>query len=147
MSLSANCCLKRIRQSVIKAGFDDVSDARIREACLERNFDVKAAVIKLIHEEQLKVSLTDLCIQMGHNPSRNLIVNSCNRFKFQTFQVERYIKKLLIGRQQLKEMCVKAKVDISDEILDKKIIYTFGNAACAFNSLQQDHSHLLEHRL
>ena len=70
MSLSSDCCLKRISEQVKDAGYDEVSDKRIREACLENNFDVTAATDKLIGEEQLKISLEDLCVQMGQNPNK-----------------------------------------------------------------------------
>jgi len=120
MSLSSACCLKRISQQVKDGGYMEVSDTRIREACLANNFDVIAATDKLICEEQLKISLEDLCVQMGQNPNKKLILCSCNRFKFQTVQVERYIRK-------------------SDTELDDRVIYAFGNELVAFNNIQQDH--------
>jgi len=40
MSLSSACCLKRISQHLNAGGYMEVSDARIREACLANNFDV-----------------------------------------------------------------------------------------------------------
>ena len=87
MSLSSDCCLKRISEQVKEAGYTEVSDIRIREACLANNFDVNAATAKLIREEQLKISLEDLCVRMGHNPNKTLILCSCNKFKFQTLKI------------------------------------------------------------
>lgn len=138
MSLSSDCCLKRISQQVKEAGYVEVSDTRIREACLANNFDVNAATAMLMREEQLKISLEDLCVRMGQNPNKTLILWSCNRFKFQTVQVERYIRKLLKARENLRDMCSKANIDISEAKLDEKIIGTFGNELWAFNSIQQD---------
>jgi len=138
MSLSSDCCLKRISQQVKEAGYVEVSDVRIREACLANNFDVNAATAMLMREEQLKISLEDLCVRMGQNPNKTLILWSCNRFKFQTVQVERYIRKLLKARENLRDMCSKANIDISEAKLDEKIIGTFGNELWAFNSIQQD---------
>ena len=73
MSLSSDYCLKRISEQVKEAGYGEVSDSRIREACLENNFEVIAATNKLIREEQLKISLEDLCVKMGQNPNKKLI--------------------------------------------------------------------------
>ena len=139
MSLSSDCCLKRISQQVKEAGYAEVSDARIREACLVNNFDVNAATAMLMREEQLKISLEDLCVRMGHNPNKTLILCSCNKFKFETFQVERYIRKLLKARETVHEKCIKSNINISDAELDEKIIGAFGNELWAFNSIQQDH--------
>jgi len=139
MSLSSDCCLKRISKHVKEGGYMEVSDTRIREACLENNFDVIAAKDKLIHEEQLKVSLEDLCVHMGQNPNKKLILCSCNRFKFQTVQVERYIRKLLKARENIHAKCVEFNIDISDTELDDRVIYAFGNELVAFNNIQQDH--------
>jgi len=139
MSLSSDCCLKRISQQVKEAGYEEVSDERIREACLVNNFDVTAATDKLMREEQLKVSLEDLCVKMGHNPNKNLILCSCNRFKFQTVQVERYIIKLLKARENVHVKCIESNIDISDTELDDRVIYAFGNELVAFNNIQQDH--------
>lgn len=139
MSLSSDCCLKRISEQVKDAGYDEVSNKRIREACLENNFDVTAATDKLIGEEQLKISLEDLCVQMGQNPNKKLILCSCNRFKFQTVQVERYIRKLLKARENIHVKCIESNIDISDAELDDRVIYAFGNELVAFNNIQQDH--------
>ena len=139
MSLSSDCCLKRISQHVKESGYMEVSDARIREACLANNFDVTAATDKLICEEQLKISLEDLCVQMGQNPNKKLILCSCNRFKFQTVQVERYIKKLLKARDNIHVKCIESNIDISDTELDDRVINAFGNELVAFNNIQQDH--------
>ena len=139
MSLSSDCCLKRISEQVKEAGYTEVSDARIREACLANNFDVNTATDKLIREEQLKISLEDLCVRMGHNPNKTLILCSCNKFKFQTFQVEQYIIKLLKARETVHEKCIKSNINISDAELDERIIGAFGNDHWAFNRIQQDH--------
>ncbi len=146
MSLSSNSCLKRIKQQVNNAGFSEVSQERIREACLIKNFDTVAAANQLIQEEQLKVSLEELCEEMGHNPNANIIINSCNKYKFETFQVERYVKKLLLGREELKDRCITANIVVSNEILDNKIILAFGNPLWAFNSVRQDHLCSQEHQ-
>ena len=114
----------------------EVSDIRIREACLANNFDVIAATNKLIGEEQLKISLEDLCVQMGQNPNKKLILCSCNRFKFQTIQVERYIKKLLKARENIHVRCIEANIVISDTELDDQVIYSFGNELAAFNNIK-----------
>jgi len=139
MSLSSDCCLKRITEQVKDAGYEEVSDERIREACLANNFDVTAATKKLMCEEQLKISLEDLCVQMGQNPNKKLILCSCNRFKFQTIQVERYIRKLLKARENVHVKCIESNIDISDTELDDRVIYAFGNELVAFNNIQQDH--------
>jgi len=123
MSLSSACCLKRISQQVKDGGYMEVSDTRIREACLANNFDVIAA----------------LCVQMGQNPNKKLILCSCNRFKFQTVQVERYIRKLLKARENIHMRCIESNIDISDTELDDRVIYAFGNELVAFNNIQQDH--------
>jgi hypothetical protein len=117
----------------------EVSDIRIREACLANNFDVIAATNKLIGEEQLKISLEDLCVQMGQNPNKKLILCSCNRFKFQTIQVERYIKKLLKARENIHKRCIESNIDISDTELDDQVIYAFGNELVAFKNIQRAH--------
>ena len=137
MSLSSDCCLKRISEQVKDAGYEEVSDKRIREACLANNFDVTAATDKLICEEQLKISLEDLCVQMGQNPNKKLILCSCNRFKFQTVQVERYIRKLLKARENIHVKCVESNINISDAELDETVINAFGNELVAFNNIQQ----------
>ena len=139
MSLSSDCCLKRITEQVKDAGYEEVSDERIREACLANNFDVTAATKKLMCEEQLKISLEDLCVQMGQNPNKKLILCSCNRFKFQTIQVERYIRKLLKARENVYVKCIESNIEISDTELDDRVIYAFGNELVAFNNIQQDH--------
>ena len=139
MSLSSACCLKRISQQVKDSGYMEVSDTRIREACLANNFDVNIATNKLIGEEQLKISLEDLCVQMGQNPNKKLILCSCNRFKFQTIQVERYIKKLLKARENIHKRCIESNIDISDTELDDQVIYAFGNDSVAFKNIQQAH--------
>ena len=137
MSLSSACCLKRISQQVKDGGYMEVSDTRIREACLANNFDVIAATDKLICEEQLKISLEDLCVQMGQNPNKKLILCSCNRFKFQTVQVERYIRKLLKARENIHVKCIESNINISDTELDETDINAFGNELVAFNNIQQ----------
>ena len=139
MSLSSDNCLKRISEQVKDAGYEEVSDARIREACLANNFDVTAATDNLMREEQLKISLEDLCVEMGQNPNKKLILCSCNRFKFQTVQVERYIRKLLKARENIHVKCIESNIDISDAELDDRVIYAFGNELVAFNNIQQDH--------
>jgi len=139
MSLSSDCCLKRISQQVEEAGYKEVSDERIREACLEKNFNITEAVNKLIREEQLKISLEDLCIKMGETPNKKLILSSCNKFKFQTIQVEQYIRKLLKAREKVRAKCIESNINISDAELDERVIYTFGNDLVAFKNIQQDH--------
>ena len=76
---------------------------------------------------------------MGQNPNKKLILCSCNRFKFQTVQVERYIRKLLKARENVYVKCIESNIDISDTELDDRVIYAFGNELVAFNNIQQDH--------
>ena len=62
MSLSSDSCLKRIRLLVEQAGYKEVSNKRVENACLTNNFDTKVAANQLIKEEDLKIYLEDLCI-------------------------------------------------------------------------------------
>ena len=73
MSLSSDSCLKRIRLLVEQAGYHEVCDERVREACLDNNFDPKVAANQLIREEQLKISLEDLCVRLGQQPNKEFI--------------------------------------------------------------------------
>ena len=57
MSLSADSCLKRIRRNVEAAGYKEVSDARVREACLTNNFDPTKAATQLIKEEPMLLNV------------------------------------------------------------------------------------------
>ena len=67
MSLSSDSCLKRIRILVIQAGYQEVCDQRVRGACLDNNFDHKAAANQLIREEQLKIYL-EVNVQYDQEP-------------------------------------------------------------------------------
>ena len=82
MSLSADSCLKRIRRCVEAAGYKEVSDARVREACLTNNFDPTKAATQLIKEEQLKIYLEDMCVRLGYQPNKQFIYTSCIKYKF-----------------------------------------------------------------
>jgi len=88
----------------------------------------------------------DLVFLLSKHPNANIIINSCNKYKFETFQVERYVKKLLLGREELKDRCITANIVVSNEILDNKIILAFGNPLWAFNSVRQDHLCSQEHQ-
>ena len=55
-SQSSSGFLRKI-QSTIESHEYNVSDKRIREACLQSNFDVKKAVEKLLKEETVKKKL------------------------------------------------------------------------------------------
>ena len=76
---------------------------------------------------------------MGETPNKKLILNSCNKFKFQTIQVEQYIRKLLKAREKVRAKCIESNINISDAELDERVIYTFGNDLVAFKNIQQDH--------
>jgi len=138
MSLSANGKLKRISEQVLIAGYK-VSSIRVREACLENNFTVNRAVLMLIRQEQLKISLENLCIKNGYNPNKKLIICSCNKYNFKSRKVEQYIMKLLKARKSVHEQCIKSNINISDTELDESIIGAFGNESRAFNKIQLDH--------
>ena len=51
MNLSSHSCLKRIRNYVENSGYKNVSDERVREACLSNNFDPEDAANQLIKEK------------------------------------------------------------------------------------------------
>ena len=73
MSLSSDSCLKRIRLLVEQAGCQEVCDQRVREACLDNNFDPTVAAKQLIREEQLKIYLEELCGRLGQQPNKEFI--------------------------------------------------------------------------
>jgi hypothetical protein len=135
--MSSNSCLNHIRQNVLSEGFD-VSAQRIRQACLSNNFNIQDATNKLLLEEKFKIYLGNLSIKMGHVPNKKLIKCSCDRFKFKSLQVEKYVLKLLKAKENVHNRCIEANITISDTDLYDKIIASFGNEQFAFMSIQQD---------
>ena len=139
MSLSADSCLKRIRRYVEAAGYKEVSDARVREACLTNNFDPTKAATQLIKEEQLKIYLEDMCVRLGYQPNKQFIYTSCIKYKFKQEPVEEYTLKLFKAKTKVKSECKKAKILApEDEELDQLIMYYFGNWRSVFHSIRQD---------
>ena len=139
MSLSADSCLKRIRRYVEAAGYKEVSDARVREACLTNNFDPRNAASQLISEEQLKIYLEDMCVRLGYQPNKQFICTSCLKYKFKQKLVEKYTIKLFEAKIKVKSECEKAQIITpEDEELDQLIMYYFGNWRSVFHSIRQD---------
>ena len=110
MSLSSDSCLKRIRQYVERAGYKEVSEERVREACLSNNFCPKDAANQLIKEEQLKIYLEDMCIRLGYQPIKAFISTSCTKYKFAQEQVEKYTLKLFEAKSKVLNECIKEKI-------------------------------------
>ncbi len=138
MSLSADSCLKRIRRYVEAAGYKEVSDARIREACLINNFNPDNAANQLISEEQLKIYLEDMCVRLGYQPNKQFIYTSCIKYKFKQVPVEEYALKLFKAKTKVKSECKKAKIIApEDDKLDRLIMYYFGNWQSVFHSIRQ----------
>jgi hypothetical protein len=135
MSLSSNSSLKSISRQIVEAGYN-VSDARIRKACLSNNFNIKKASSSLISEEQLKTYLEKVCVKMGYTPNEKIIVFSCIKYKFKMAGAEKYTLQLLKSRKQVHDICIRSNISVSDENLDKNIIGTFGNVLCAFNRIK-----------
>jgi len=137
MSLSSNSSLKRIGKQIRQAGFS-VSEPRIRKACLNNNFDIEKASSALISEERLKVYLEKMCIKRGYPPSKKIILFSCIKYRFELGGAEKYTLRLLESRREVRNICIKSNITISDEKLDKNIIGTFGNVTCAFDRIKWD---------
>jgi hypothetical protein len=135
--MSSNSCLKKIHKQVVHAGYT-VSDVRVRQSCLQNNFNVDNAANKLIKEELFKITLRDTCIKMGYHDIEKIIICACDRFKFKSLQVEKYVLKLLKAKDLVSTQCIQANILISDEDLCDKIIASFGNASDAFMSIQLD---------
>jgi hypothetical protein len=139
MSFSADSCLKRIRRYVEAAGYKEVSDSRIREACLINNFNPNNAANQLISEEQLKIYLEDMCVRLGYQPNKQFICTSCIKYKFKQVLVEEYALKLFKAKTKVKSECKKAKITTpEDDKLDRLIMYYFGNWQSVFHSIRQD---------
>ena len=82
-SRSSSGCLRIIKTTVESHGHI-VSDKRIREACLESNFDVKKAIEKLLNQETFKKKLiTYLKDNFDNIPSENIIDNYCHILKYE----------------------------------------------------------------
>ncbi len=138
MSLSADSCLKRIRRYVEAAGYKEVSDGRIREACLINNFNPDNAANQLISEEQLKIYLEDMCVRLGYQPNKQFICTSCIKYKFKQVPVEEYALKLFKAKTKVKSECKKAKITTpEDDKLDRLIMHYFGNWQSVFHSIRQ----------
>jgi hypothetical protein len=139
MSFSADSCLKRIRRYVEAAGYKEVSDSRIREACLINNFNPNNAANQLISEEQLKIYLEDMCVRLGYQPNKQFICTSCIKYKFKQVLVEEYALKLFKAKTKVKSECKKAKITTpEDDKLDRLIMHYFGNWQSVFHSIRQD---------
>ena len=139
MSFSADSCLKRIRRYVEAAGYKEVSDSRIREACLINNFNPNNAANQLISEEQLKIYLEDMCVRLGYQPNKQFICTSCIKYKFKQVLVEEYALKLFKAKTKVKSECKKAKISTpEDDKLDRLIMHYFGNWQSVFHSIRQD---------
>ena len=137
MSLSAQSCLKRIRQQVEDTGYKTVSEERIREACLANNFNINEAANVIIQEEHLKIYMENVCIQLGYTPNMPMILRSCIKYKFNQKLVEEYIIKLLKSKVQLQQLCSEENINISEEELDQKVMSFSGDYRWAFTSIQQ----------
>ena len=138
MNLSANSCLKRIRRYVEAAGYKEVSDARIREACLINNFNPDTAANQLISEEQLKIYLEDMCVRLGYQPNKQFICTSCIKYKFKQVPVEEYALKLFKAKTKVKSEGKKAKITTpEDDKLNRLIMHYFGNWQSVFHSIRQ----------
>lgn len=135
--MSSNSCLKQIRKQVIQSGYD-VSESRIRQSCLLNNFNIDNAANKIINEELFKITLENMCITMGHSQYKKFIICACDRFKFKSLQVKKYVLKLLNAKNVVSNQCIQANIVISDLDLCDKIIASFGNVPATFQSIQQD---------
>lgn len=138
MNLSANSCLKRIRIYVEAAGYKEVSDARVREACLANNFEPRNAAEQLISEEQLKIYLEDMCVRLGYQPNKQFICTSCIKYKFKQAPVEKYTLKLFQAKKKVKLECKKAQIITpEDDKLDQLIMHYFGEWNAVLHSIRQ----------
>ncbi len=138
MSLSADSCLKRIRKYVEAAGYKEVSDARVREACLTNNFNPDKASNQLISEEQLKIYLEDMCVRLGYQPNKQFICTSCVKYKFKQEPVKKYTLKLFNAKIKVKSECKKAQIITpEDDKLDQLIMHYFGEWNAVLHSIRQ----------
>lgn len=81
-SHSSSRCLRKIKTATESHEYN-VSDKRIREACLQSNFDVEKAVEKLLKEETVKKKLIAyLSDNFDNIPSENIIDNYCYILKY-----------------------------------------------------------------
>jgi hypothetical protein len=138
MSLSSDSCLKRIRQYVERAGYKEVSEERVREACLSNNFCPKDAANQLIKEEQLKIYLEDMCVRLGYQPIKAFISTSCTKYKFAQEQVEKYTLKLFEAKSKVLSECIKENLTTPDESeLNKLILFYFGNWKVVLHNIRE----------
>jgi len=139
MSLSSHSCLKRIRSYVENSGYKNVSDERIREACLSNNFNPQDAADQLIKEEQLKIYLEGVCVDLGYEPIKAFISTSCIKYKFAQEPVKKYIIKLLEAKNQVIIQCEKENITTPKEtVLDALILFYFGNWKTVLHNIRQD---------
>jgi hypothetical protein len=139
MSLSSHSCLKRIRSYVENSGYKNVSDERVREACLSNNFDPRDAADQLIKEEQLKINLEGLCVDLGYEPIKAFISTSCIKYKFAQEPVKKYIMKLLEAKHKVIIQCEKENITTPKEtVLDELILFYFGNWKTVLHNIRQD---------
>ena len=138
MSLSSDSCLKRIRQYVERAGYKEVSEERVREACLSNNFCPKDAANQLIKEEQLKIYLEDMCVRLGYQPIKAFISTSCTKYKFAHEQVEKYTLKLFEAKSKVLNECIKENLTTPEENeLNKLILFYFGNWKVVLHNIRE----------
>ena len=138
MSLSSDSCLKRIRRYVEKAGYKEVSEERVREACLSNNFCPKDAANQLIKEEQLKIYLEDMCVRLGYQPIKAFISTSCIKYKFAQEQVEKYTLKLFEAKSKVLNECTKQNLTTPHESeLNKLILFYFGNWKVVLHNIRE----------
>ena len=139
MNLSSDSCLKRIRLYVNNTGYQEVSDKRIRDACIENNFNPRNAANQLIKEEQLKVYLEELCFRLGYQPNKKFISTSCIKYKFAQKQVENYTLKLFKAKKKVISECRKQEIKIpNDNKLNHLILFYFGNWKIVLQNIRQD---------
>ncbi len=138
MSLSSDSCLKRIRLLVEQAGYHEVCDERVREACLDNNFDHKVAAKQLIREEQLKIYLEDLCGRLGQQPNKEFISTCCLKYKFAQEQVEQYILKLFNAKTKVINECKKANLKMpNDAQLNHLILFYYGHWQTVLHNIRE----------
>ncbi len=139
MNLSSHSCLKRIRLLVEQAGYTKVSDQRVRDACLNNNFNPRDAANQLINEETLKNYLETVCVRLGFQPNKQFISTSCIKYKFVPEAVEKYILKLLEAKNQVIIQCKKENIITPTEtVLDELILFYFGNWKTVLYNIRQD---------
>lgn len=138
MSLSSDSCLKRIRLLVEQAGCQEVCEQRVREACLDNNFDPTVAAKQLIREEQLKIYLEDLCGRLGQQPNKEFISTCCLKYKFAQEQVEQYILKLFKAKTKVINECKKANLKMpNDAQLNHLILFYYGHWQTVLHNIRE----------